>query len=497
MRPLTIPSLIAFLLALSGCASPPYGSDSGSATGLGKVEHIVVIYAENRSFDHLYGTYPGANGLSNASPASWTQTDRNGAIFATLPPVWKSGATPDPAYPKGLANHPFRIDAAPINLPLSVATRDLIHRFYTNQEQIDGGKLDRYAAMSDAGGLVLGYYDGSSLPLWQLAREYTLADNFFMGAFGGSFLNHFWLICACTPVFPNAPQSLVSVLDAGGRLAVTPASPRSALNGPPQYVNDGNLTPDGFAVNTTQPPFEPSNIPPAAGADSRFADPKKNPLPPQTMKTIGDTLSAKGIDWAWYAESWNDALADGMQPAGAPRKVIDNDAPGAPDFKTHHQPFNYFSKYAPGTDERSKHLRDYSDLVAQIRTNTLPPVAFYKPQGNHNEHPGYADVLAGDVHIADLVHKIQASDAWRSTLIVVTYDENGGFWDHVPPPQGDRWGPGTRIPTIIIGPMVKKGYIDKTAYDTTSILKLITRRFGLELLPGVRASMGDLSNAIE
>jgi len=101
------------------------------------------------------------------------------------------------------------------------------------------------------------------------------------------------------------------------------------------------------------------------------------------------------------------------------------------------------------------------------------------------------------MHIAELIGKIQASSAWASTLIIVTYDENGGFWDHVPPPRGDRWGPGTRIPTIIIGPMVKKGYVDHTLYDTTSILKLITRRFGLEALPGVRSNVGDLSNAIE
>ncbi len=186
-----------------------------------------------------------------------------------------------------------------------------------------------------------------------------------------------------------------------------------------------------------------------------------------------------------------------MQPAGAPRKVIDNAAPGAADFKTHHQPFNYFSKYAPGTAERAKHLRDYTDLVAQIQTNNLPAVAFYKPQGNHNEHPGYADVLAGDIHIADLVGKIQASATWPSTLIIVTYDENGGFWDHVPPPAGDRWGPGTRIPTLVIGPMAKKGWVDHTFYDTTSILKFITRRFALEPLPGVRPNAGDLSNALE
>jgi phospholipase C len=85
-------------------------------------------------------------------------------------------------------------------------------------------------------------------------------------------------------------------------------------------------------------------------------------------------------------------------------------------------------------------------------------------------------------------------------LVIVTYDENGGFWDHVPPPQGpgwsDRWGPGTRIPTIIVSPFARKGYVDKTFYDTTSILKLITRRFGLEPLPGVRANVGDLGNAL-
>jgi len=497
MHTLTARALAALLLLLAGCTTPPYSTAPGASSELAKIEHIVVIYAENRSFDHLYGLYPSANGIANAAPASWTQTDRDGTTLPFLPPVWKSGATPDPAYPKNMPNRPFRIDAPPIDQPLSAATRDLVHRFYTNQEQINGGKLDRYAALSDAGGLVMGYYDGASLPMWQLAREFTLADNFFMGAFGGSFLNHFWLICACTPVFPNAPPSLVAALDASGRLAVKPTSPASAMAGPPQFVNDGAVTPDGFAVNTLQPPFEPSNTPPATGGDSRFADPGKNPLPPQTMRTIGDALSAKGIDWAWYSESWNDAVADGMQPAGAPRRIIDNDAPGAPDFKTHHQPFNYFSKYAPGTAERARHLKDYNDLLTQIRTDTLPPVAFYKPQGNHNEHPGYADVLAGDMHIAGIIAKIRASDAWRSTLIVVTYDENGGFWDHVPPPHGDRWGPGTRIPTIVIGPMVKKGFVDKTPYDTTSILKLITRRFVLEPLAGVRAGVGDLSNAIE
>jgi len=85
--------------------------------------------------------------------------------------------------------------------------------------------------------------------------------------------------------------------------------------------------------------------------------------------------------------------------------------------------------------------------------------------------------------------------------VIITYDENGGFWDHVPPPAGpgwgDRWGPGTRIPTIIVSPHARRGYIDKTSYDTTSILKFITRRFQLEALPGVREHAGDLTGAFD
>jgi acid phosphatase len=121
---------------------------------------------------------------------------------------------------------------------------------------------------------------------------------------------------------------------------------------------------------------------------------------------------------------------------------------------------------------------------------------FYKPQGNLNQHPGYTDVQSGDAHIADVIAKLQASSQWGNMLIVVTYDENGGFWDHVAPPKADRWGPGSRVPAIIISPMAKKGFVDSTSYDTTSIIKFLTKRFGLDPLPGVRSSAGDLTNAL-
>ena len=186
-----------------------------------------------------------------------------------------------------------------------------------------------------------------------------------------------------------------------------------------------------------------------------------------------------------------------MQPAAVKRRVILNDEPGAPYFVTHHQPFNYFARFAPGTADRERHLKDYTDLVAGIEKGELPAVAFYKPQGTLNEHPGNTDVLSGDLHIAELVAKVKASPLWASTAIIVTYDENGGFWDHVAPPKGDRWGPGTRVPAIIVSPFAKRGHVDHTYYDTTSIIKFITRRFGLESLPGVRPGAGDLTAAFD
>jgi len=482
---------LALALVIAGCAAPP----PAPKAGLDRIEHIVVIYAENRSFDHLYGLFPGANGLANATPAQITQVDRDGKPMPELPPAWK-GKDPDPAFPHRVANKPFQLDAPPYDLPLTKQVRSAVHKYYQNIEQINGGRNDRFAAVSDAGGFVMAYYDGSRLPLWQWAKDYTLADNFFMAAYGGSYLNHLWLVCACTPRDESAPASMRAQVDERGWIKRKPESPASARVGD-LVVFDGELTPDGYSVNTTQPPYQPSGVPPAKGGDLTRTDPAKHVLPPQSGRTIGDTLSAKGVTWAWYAGGWDEAVRDGMQPPDAPRKAIYARANGAINFQAHHQPFNYFARFAPGTPDRARHLKDYKDLVAGIERGDLPQVAFYKPQGTLNEHPSYTDVMSGDVHIAELVAKIKASPLWPSTAIIVTYDENGGFWDHAPPPAGDRWGPGTRIPAIVISPFARKGYVDHTPYDTTSIIKLITRRYGLEPLPGVRPNAGDLTNAFE
>jgi acid phosphatase len=502
----------ALLLATLAATAIIGSAGDVSGAGIEGIATIVVIYAENRSFDNLYGSFPSANGLSQVTLAGYTQLDRDGSVLKELPPVWDGltakGVVPPvtQAQTEHLPNAPFAIDdPKSFNTPLSVTTHDLWHRFYQNQMQINGGKNDRFVAYADSGALVMGHYDGSKLPLWAVAKQYTLADNFFMGAFGGSFLNHFWLICACTPTYPDADRGpakeSISVVDTDGTaLTIAANSPGSAMGGIPKFVRDGNLTPDFHAVNTMQPPYQPSANKPAPEGNPALADPTKpTTLPPQTEQTIGDLLSAKGITWAWYAGAWQ-ATLDGKN------------AVPVPNFQYHHQPFNYFADMAPGTAARAEHLKDGglggSEFIKAIDGGALPPVTFYKPQGNLNEHAGYTDVLEGDQHIADVVAHLLKSPQWAHMMVVVTYDENGGFWDHAAAPKGDRWGPGSRIPTLIVSPFAKKGFVDHTLYDTTSILSLITKRFALSMLPGLQRRnaavaananppLGDLTNALE
>ncbi len=486
---------------------PPSGAPEATAPAgmLQRVKHLVVIYAENHSFDNLYGTFPGADGIANATAEQRTQLDHDGRPLPELI-VFGGDGKPNTHYPR-LPNAPFRIDAAPIGKRFDEVVPSGIHAFWHNKEQINGGKNNLFAAMSNVGGWVMGYYDTSSLKLWKWAQEYTLADRFFAGAYGGSYLNHQYLICACAPRHENAPPSMRVSLDAQGKLTKLADSP-SAAAGAVKVVsrNGGQVSPDGYSLNTTQPPYQPSGVPPAPGGPMDAADLSGTanlgqPLPPQSMPTIADRLGAKGVSWAWYAGGWNAATADGRRPASDKRHVIYTGGHLGPNFQPHHQPFNYHTRFAPGTAARAQHLRDGDQLLADAAAGHLPAVSFYKPIGRHNQHPSYTDIKAGDEHIASVLEALRKSPQWAEMLIVVTYDENGGYWDHAAPSSGAGWsdwlGPGTRVPALLIGPHVKRGHIDHTAYDTGSILKFITERWALEPLPGVRQRIGNLSAALQ
>jgi phospholipase C len=341
-----------------------------------------------------------------------------------------------------------------------------------------------------------------------LAKQFVLADNFYQAAFGGSYLNHQFLICACANTLTPAQQSRpslvnpmntitvpVSQLNSDGTLVTKATSPASALDGPPQFVASTTLTPLDpvnnvyYGVNTMQPPYLPSGnlsanpvFPNGVNLDSATT------VPPQTAKTIGDLLNDANVSWAWYAGAMQFAIDNGSYNGLG---GLDPHLNNVPNFQAHHNPFNYYSNYAPGTAARAAHLKDGGlggdNFIADIDAGMLPAVTFYKPQGNLNGHPGYTDITLDDQHVIDIVNHLMASPQWNDMVVIVTYDEMGGQWDHAAPPKGDTFGPGTRIPALIISPFANKSKIDHTQYDTTSILKLITERYSLPVLPGLAA----------
>ncbi|MGW3960488.1 acid phosphatase [Amycolatopsis sp. NPDC005003] len=545
---MALPALLAS--AATAAAHPDRG---GHGRG---IDHIVVIYEENHSFDNLFGGWEGVDGLRHARPQ--TQVAPDGRALPCLPqndvnltspplPVTCTGTIGATPVSSAFANRPFEIDrhigpadttcpAPGVFLPNGVlkgqglpggCTRDLVHRFYNEQYQIDGGAMDRYVAGSDAVGLTMGHYDTRGLPIYEYlhgrhAPDYVVADHFFQGAFGGSFLNHQWLITPNTPVWPGAVRDggaddLHSVVGPDGFPAGTPlhpATPGTADRALTQAANaDGSCVvpasvgapPAGtvcgdYAVNTVQPPYQPYQ--PGTPASRR--------LPPQTTPTIGDRLSAAKVDWAWYSGGWDNAngnvggpgWTNGTTPGTctSPRTATGAVYPNCPDatFQYHHQPFNYYASLAPGTAARAAHLRDEVEFVSAAKAGHLKPVSFVKPVGEENEHPGYASEDAGSRHLVDLIKAVENGPDAEHTLIVVTYDEFGGQWDHVAPPAGrhaaaDQWGPGTRIPALLISPQLRRPFgVDHTSHDTTSIMATIEHRFHLAPLGSRDARVADL-----
>ena len=541
--------------ATAAPAHTAFGPDS-------KFKHIVVIYEENHSFDNLYGTWDAiegqtVNGQSNADPAHTVQARQDGSAYGCLyqldvnltsPPL--SATCTDNAGTVPISSHftngPFTIDdyipstATTCPAPGQFATngildgqgltggctRDIVHRFYSEQYQIDGGKQDHYTTGSDASGLTQGHYDSTKLPIYQYlhsdgAPHYVIADNFFQGAFGGSFLNHQWLVSASAPFFAGAANDggstdLHSVLDTNGMATATP------LYTPTTTVKDSQLTQacatrghrvntdlacGDFAVNTSQPTYQPFS--PGTASYKQ--------VQPLTNATIGDALTAAGVKWSWYSGGWSNANGDVGKPGWtngtfADKACMDPNAlatstwPNCPDkdFQFHHHPFNYYASFAPGTRNRREHLRDEAEFIQRANEGKLLPVSFIKPLGEENEHPGYASESVGSSHLVDLLKAVFNGKDGHNTLVIVTYDEFGGQWDHVPPPGNaggpdgphDKWGPGTRIAAMVVASKFKHSGVDHAEHDTTSIMSTIEHQFGLSPIGTRDAAVSDVSNAV-
>jgi phospholipase C len=538
-----------------------HGHDDNDA--LKDYKHVVIIYQENHSFDNLYGFWgkvgnDSLNGQDDADTSHTLQVrqDNQTAYKCLLqndvnlisPSPLKSSCTDNAgsvAILSAFKNKPFEINdfiptsATTCPKPIGAfmahgflngtglpggCTEDIVHRFYSEQYQINGGRQNRYMTGSDASGLVMGYYDTKKLPIYGYlhsrgAPNYVIADSFFQAAFGGSFLNHQFLVAAAAPQFVGAlsdgsANDFHSIVDANGMPTSTP------LYAPVSTVKDAQLTalcsqsglPAGlacgdFAVNTTQPTYQPFS---PGTADARR-------LPPLNTPNIGDLLSAKHVDWAWYSGGWSNANGDvgasGWTNGNSPGVCTDpNHLPSAVypncadvDFQFHHQALNYFATYAPGTKARKDHLKDEAEFIQAAKNGTLKQVSFIKPVGEENEHPGYTSESEGSQHVVDLVKAITKGPDGKDTLIIITYDEFGGQWDHVPPPPhnrrgddakaADKWGPGTRIPALLISKRFDKSGVAHEDYDTTSVLKLLEKRFGLD--PLVKRPVRNLAVALK
>ncbi|MEP6817634.1 MAG: alkaline phosphatase family protein, partial [Marmoricola sp.] len=302
--------------------------------------------------------------------------------------------------------------------------------------------------------------------------------------------NHQWLIAARSPLDTDplvgtAGHPSNSMLDRNGMVKAYPQYKPPPMD----QVVDGQLTQKcvrpgvnnvrracgNFAVNTIQPASAPHN----SGTTMPLIDDNLYP-------NIGDRLTSRGISWNWYAGGWDAA------EAGHP----------GPLFQYHHQPFNYFAAYAPGQPGRA-HLQDETNFRDAAENGTLPAVSFVKPYGSENEHPGYSSESNGSDHLVDLLKTITTGPEAKDTLVVVTYDEFGGQWDHVSPPgtghtrgTHDAWGPGTRIPALVLSARMRHSRVDHKVYDTTSILSLIEHSYRLAPLSSRDAAVRDLGSAV-
>ncbi|MDQ6724861.1 MAG: phosphoesterase [Actinomycetota bacterium] len=591
-----ISRLVAATATIGTLAVSAPSVGAAPASGLSSINHIVVIYEENHSFDNLYGLWGSVNGQrvlgQAAAPGATTaqlaqdgtplaclyQNDVNLRSPSPLPTTCTDAAHPakqgSPATAQPVQSHfgngPFKIDdyIAPTDTTCPApgvfaangvlkgaglpggCTEDLVHRFYQEQYQIDGGRQDRYVQGSDAAGLSMGYYDTTALPIYRYltgpdAPRYVLADQFFQGGFGGSFLNHQVLVSGQAPVWEGGADRSGSTSSCGTEtVAGTSCDLHSVVdangfpNSYPYYtpvggvVKDQALTEAAGPTGTCAPTYAGAAPAPAGTLCGDYAvntiQPFTQPYAPGTALSrrlpllhndnIGDEMSATGLSWAWYSGGWDNASGNttgtgwtnGPGPTCAGPTASRAVYPYCPDplFQFHHQPLSYYANYAAGTPGRAAHLRDESDFVAAASGGHLPAVSFVKPVGEENEHPGYTGEQQGSSHLVDLIRTIENGPQASDTMIVVTYDEFGGAWDHVPPAgtpanpgPHDAFGPGTRVPAVVISKALPLSGVDHTPHDTVSILSSIEHRFGVSPVrqaggaPGRDVAVYDLSSA--
>lgn len=359
------------------------------------IRHVVIIVKENRSFDDLFGRFPGANGATTGKLSTGQ----------TVPLT---------------------------HMPDSFLF-DLGHDANSARLAVDNGKMDGFDLVSGAiqGGrdLALSQYRSSDIPAyWSYASHYTLADRFFSTILGPSFPNH-----------------LVTVASRSG----------GVINNPIDIMNGAWGCDSG----------------PRARVEMVERQGLHHFVPPCfDFQTLPDQLSARGISWAYYAPTIG-------QP-GYNWSVLD---------AIRH--IRYSSLWHQDVRPQQKFFQD-------IARGRLPAVSWLTPDGSHSEHPPYSMCL-GENWTVQRINAIMHSRYWRDTAIVLTWDDFGGTYDHVPPPRKNAIMFGPRVPTIVMSPYARANYIDHGTYDFNSILRFIEDWLGLPALSRYDASSTSLARAFD
>jgi phospholipase C len=520
-------SLLIATVFLSGCGTTALPSPNAAivpTTSAQAIKHVVVIFGENISFDHYFGTYPNAANLpgeTKFTAATGTATP-NGLTAGLL------SANPNLNGANGAgASNPFRLS------PAQAVTADQDHNYTDEQAAYDGGKMDLFplsvgaadtaalaassgaAAVASTKGLTMGYYDGNTVTaMWNYAQHYALNDNSFSTNFGPS---------------TDGAINLVSGQTNGVINTVNPGSAVVADgNGGLTLVSDADPTGD-VCSSTTQSVS-------------------------MSGKNIGDLLNAKSITWGWFQGGFDLTLSNTNGTTGCKRSTVSSLSTGAQagtqvDYVPHHEPFQYYASTqnlnhirptaAIGTTDAANHQYDIHDFTDALAAGVMPSVSFLKAPKYQNAHAANSDPLDEQMFVVNIVNAIQKSAFWANTAVILAYDDSDGWYDHAnalvngsmttadklngagicmsaaaaaaalpgltgtAPAQG-RCGYGTRLPMMVISPWAKKNVIDDTLTDQSSITRFIedtflsSQRIGggsFDSIAGPLTNMFDFSNA--
>jgi phospholipase C len=436
------------------------------------IKHVVVIFGENVSFDHYFGTYPYA--LNIKGEPKFTAKENTPDVNNLLTPKDYNGTQPGIEKTNLITNNPN--SANPVRLDRSQAmTADMDHAYHDEIAATDGGKMDKFVETVGRGNdkkIVMNYYDGNTVTaLWNYAQNFAMSDNSFGTVFG--------------PSTPGA-LNLISGETHGATLYDS--------NGQPTTKDVVNEFENGTVTGDPDPLLD------KAGKGLRVT---MN----DTNKNVGDLLNAKGISWGWFEGGFADPTHKSTNISGAQ----------VTDYSPHHEPFEYYKSTANpdhvapssaemiGKTDQANHQYDMKDFWTSVDNGKMPSVSYLKAPMYQDGHAGYSDPLDEQQFIVNTINHLQKTPEWKDTAVVIAYDDSDGWYDHVFGPNNGQTvdsgkaGYGPRLPLLVISPYAKSNFVDHSLTDQSSILKFIEDNWSLGRIGGTSldAQAGSIENMFD